>query len=590
MSEEGEIDSSSGSSTSHDHIDDVDDESPPAAKKKRTNLIDYSEPGLYEMSGSSSLSKKDRKKQRKKEVKALVQEFKQQKQEILDSQPDPLTLQQVGILRGLIDLSQGRKSHFVPTKLKTASFQPIVSHIVCGYPASTDNILGDEELSQHRVVVLWMAMISDELFTNSEQYFPKFKSLQPCIKFKIEHPGSARFVKSGLESFLCVPEDDKFPKPEIPPIDPKPPRNFYALTKDELVNHGFPVPGTTNPIDTSDYVAIISWPTKESQTMLNKMKNVKMFAIDCEMVEIESQTSALARLSIVDESLNCIYDTLVKPDKPVTDYRTKFSGIDENMLKNVTVTLNEVQRKLMEILPPESILVGHSLDNDLHALQLIHPFVIDTSCIFTPNATPMCKPGLRRLAKDLLQMDIQAGTGSSGHNSIEDASTCMKLVQLKITSGQSCTIKFNQSTLSVITEFRTRGKNTGIVDRRGVVSFFGRGASFFHTVETDAECVDKAIELIPQSDFTFLQFHEMEFFHKNAKSVASEQSVVDGMDNNLLRLVEGCPKGTLLFVVCGSGDIRNVQKLQRDGSANPSELKKAVMIARTGLVTAIIIS
>ena len=54
--------------------------------------------------------------------------------------------------------------------------------------------------------------------------------------------------------------------------------------------------------------------------------------------------------------------------------------------------------------------------------------------------------------------------------------------------------------------------------------------------------------------------------------------------------LKAVPRERSCFVVCGSGDIRNVQKLQRDGSANPSELKKAVMIARTGLVTAIIIS
>lgn len=582
---DGEIDDNSSDLSHHD-----DDESPPVAKKKRTSIdySDYSEPGLYGMPSSGARpTLKERKKQRKKEVNKLIQE---QKQEAMASQPDPLTLQQVNVLRGLVALSHGRDDTAVPNKLKTASFQAVVSHIVCGHPVAIDDIRGVEELRRHRIVVLWMAMVSEDFFTNSKQYFLKFKSLQPSIRFKIEHPGSARYVKSGIESFLCVSEEGQLPKPENPSVNPKPSRNEYVFTKEELVNHGFPVPEATSPTDTSDYITINSWPSKESQTVLNMIKSVRMFAIDCEMVGTESETSALARVSVVDESLNCIYDTLVKPDQPVTDYRTKYSGIDEEMLKPVTVTLNEVQQKLIEILPPGSILIGHSLDNDLHALQLTHPFVIDTSCIFTPSATPMCKPALRRLAKELLQMDIQTGTGTSGHNSIEDASTCMRLVQLKIAMGPSCTVKFNQSALNVITEYRTRGKNTGCVDRRGVVSFFGRGASCSQAVETDADCVTRAIEIIPQCDFTFLQFHEMELFHKGNKSFANEESVVEEMDNNVVRLVEGCPKGTLLFVVCGSGDIRNVQKLQRDDFTHPSELKKAVMTARTGLVASLIIS
>ena len=590
---DGEIDDSSGSDKSPDHPRD-DDDSPPVAKKKKTFSMDYSEPGLYGNTGASSLSKKQRKKARTNELRRLQQERKRQESKAKTSGSEgvePLTVQQVNTLNGLIALTKGQSSAMAMQKLKTANFQTLISHIVCDRPVAMQDLPGDEELKKLRVVVLWMAMISEEFFTNSEQNFPKLKSLSPTLKFKVEHPGSARFVKMGLESFFCNAANNEPPKPKVSSAIPRLTRSAYVLTKEELAGHGFPVPGMTEPTDTSDYITVTSWPDKEPQTVLKEMGDVRMFAIDCEMVETEPQKSELARVSIVDEALNCIYDTLVKPDKPVTDYRTKFSGIDQEMLKDVTVNLSEVQQKISELVPSGSILIGHSLDNDFHALKFSHPFVIDTSCIFTPTATPRNKPGLRRLAKELLGMDIQTGTGTSGHNSIEDASTCMRLVQHKIQSGPNCTIPFNEGAHNIIlTEYRTLGKNTGIVDRKGVVTFYGRGASFSCDVDTDVECVDKSLEIIPKCHFTFLQLHDMELFLKGGKSHPAVQSVADAMDDNIMRLVEGCPEGTLLFVVCGSGDIREVRKLQQDDFADPSQLKKAVMIARTGLVTACIVT
>ena len=36
----------------------------------------------------------------------------------------------------------------------------------------------------------------------------------------------------------------------------------------------------------------------------------------------------LTRISVVDESFNVIYDTLVKPTRPIIDYKTKLLAIN----------------------------------------------------------------------------------------------------------------------------------------------------------------------------------------------------------------------------------------------------------------------
>lgn len=52
------------------------------------------------------------------------------------------------------------------------------------------------------------------------------------------------------------------------------------------------------------------------------------------------------------------------------------------MLDGVTTTLSDVQQTLRKLLPTDAILVGQSLNSDLHTLKMMHPYIIDTSVIF----------------------------------------------------------------------------------------------------------------------------------------------------------------------------------------------------------------
>lgn len=153
----------------------------------------------------------------------------------------------------------------------------------------------------------------------------------------------------------------------------------------------------------------------------------KYIAIDCEMVGVgptPDTDSALARVSIVNYHGHQLYDSFVKPKEAITDYRTFVSGVTPQLLESAR-TLETVQADIAPLLDGK-ILVGHSIRNDLDALLLGHPRrdIRDTSR--HPGFRQLAggkTPGLKKLAREVLGVDIQGGE----HSSIEDARATMLL-------------------------------------------------------------------------------------------------------------------------------------------------------------------
>ena len=147
--------------------------------------------------------------------------------------------------------------------------------------------------------------------------------------------------------------------------------------------------------------------------------------MDCEFVGVgpEGKDSALARVSLVNFHGNVVLDIFVKPRETVTDWRTWVSGITPDHMKNA-VSFKQAQQQLSDILQ-DKILVGHAVKHDLEALMLSHPKskVIDTArhLPFRQKYAKGKSPSLKKLAKEILNMDIQSGQ----HSSVEDARATM---------------------------------------------------------------------------------------------------------------------------------------------------------------------
>ncbi|XP_041001506.1 small RNA degrading nuclease 1-like isoform X1 [Juglans microcarpa x Juglans regia] len=187
----------------------------------------------------------------------------------------------------------------------------------------------------------------------------------------------------------------------------------------------------------SDY----SFPSNDEEWVVIKlskkskvMRSNAMLAVDCEMVLCEDGSEALVRICVVDRNLQVKLDEHVNPGKAVADYRTDITGISATDLKGIACSLADVQKSMKMLLFKGTILVGHSLNNDLKALKMDHARVIDTALIFKYlDGSINRRPSLNNLCKSVLGYEVRKK--GAPHNCLDDACAAMKLVLAKLDNG-----------------------------------------------------------------------------------------------------------------------------------------------------------
>jgi hypothetical protein len=165
---------------------------------------------------------------------------------------------------------------------------------------------------------------------------------------------------------------------------------------------------------------------------------VRVVALDCEMVLTTSGVE-VARVTLVDDDdeHTVLLDCLVRPANEIIDYRTQHSGISAKSLQNVNISLDQVRLALLCLVSSESIVCGHSLENDWAALRMTHSRNVDTAQLYPhPRGYPL-RHKLKFLAKQILGLNIQQTNrkNGDGHDSIEDAATALLLVKRKLEGG-----------------------------------------------------------------------------------------------------------------------------------------------------------
>ncbi|XP_048882206.1 interferon-stimulated 20 kDa exonuclease-like 2 [Brienomyrus brachyistius] len=155
----------------------------------------------------------------------------------------------------------------------------------------------------------------------------------------------------------------------------------------------------------------------------------KYVALDCEMVGTgpKGRNSELARCSIVSYNGDVVYDKYVSPSSPVTDFRTRWSGIKPKHLHKAA-SFNQARFEILKILK-EKVVVGHSIQNDFKVLHYTHPPGLTRDIATIPLLSKKAgfpeqqTVSLKKLSRILLKQDIQVG--KMGHSSVEDAKASM---------------------------------------------------------------------------------------------------------------------------------------------------------------------
>ncbi|KAJ6262688.1 hypothetical protein Dda_1244 [Drechslerella dactyloides] len=184
----------------------------------------------------------------------------------------------------------------------------------------------------------------------------------------------------------------------------------------------------------------------------------KAVCLDCEMAYTTEGFEIIRLTATRFPTYETIIDVLVQPFGEVLDLNTRFSGVTPEQWDaapfykvgaqtaspaekptdkptDLQKVLNPMYARdlLFEYIDASTILIGHSLENDLKCMRIIHPRVVDTAILY-PRRNMPARYSLKWLVKNHLGRYIQATDTGKGHDSKEDANEAGNLVRKKLMS------------------------------------------------------------------------------------------------------------------------------------------------------------
>ncbi|RMZ84492.1 hypothetical protein DV737_g1080, partial [Chaetothyriales sp. CBS 132003] len=313
-------------------------------------------------------------------------------------------------------------------------------------------------------------------------------------------------------------------------------------------------------------------------------EGLEVLSLDCEMVLTTDDKYSLARISVLNWLGKTVLNKYVRPTLPIKDYFTQFSGITPEILQNVTTTLQDIQNDMLPLLTPSTILVGHSLESDLNALKMTHPFVIDTSLLYPhPRGLPL-RSSLKFLTNKYLKREIQGSL--QGHDSVEDARAALDLVILKCQKGPNFGV-VDANGESIFSRLNRAGRKSAIVDYGNPERGFGQHATLKVACQDDHDITQGLLDILHKENnddtpqhlaFLWGRLRDLEKArgwdsnkdrytfsnHAAGEDDQSEHIQAAAADTvrRLCSIYQALPSSTVLLIYPGPGDMSEVLRLQ----------------------------
>jgi RNA exonuclease 1 len=331
----------------------------------------------------------------------------------------------------------------------------------------------------------------------------------------------------------------------------------FLLTREEMIHHEFPLEVKGSFVETKNFDS-----------------KHDMIGMDCEMCVTE-QGFELTRITLVSRT-ELLYDSLVKPKSPIIDYVTMYSGINEEIMKDVTTTLEDVQAEILKIVSSKTILVGHSLENDLQKSKIVHRRILDTSILYpTGDSEGKRKFKLKNLAAMYLKRKIQ--TGDAGHDSVEDAKCALDLTLLKIKNGPEFGLTSAYKTITMFSLLNEHKKKTVMIDDTDALTTFSSATTHEIPCKNDQEVTSKAISAVKKTDYDFvwMRLKQLEI-QTNLESILK-------INDSLTKILEAIPQNSLWIIITGYGNIKDIAVAKQKYGDGSTEMMEKIKNARNAL-------
>ncbi|KAF7880162.1 uncharacterized protein EAF01_012057 [Botrytis porri] len=157
--------------------------------------------------------------------------------------------------------------------------------------------------------------------------------------------------------------------------------------------------------------------------------------IDCEMAGVASDNGGepilLCAVDFVSGAV--ILNHLIYPKERINDMRSSIHGISINTLNEAASRgqaldgWEEARSKLWELIDANTILIGHALENDLDALRIIHPRIVDSAILAKKEVGFNRNWGLSTMCSEILKLEIRKNKGAI-HDCLEDVLATREVV------------------------------------------------------------------------------------------------------------------------------------------------------------------